>query len=140
MVYDMKLNGSPFELIRSGRKTVELRLYDEKRRKLNPGDQIIFTNLSAENERIAVKVKALYRYASFKELFSDIPPVICGNAPCTSVEDAASGMRAYYSEEQEELYGVLGIKLEVADLKTVLLQRELEYAAYLDRLFPDGMK
>ena len=70
----------------------------------------------------------------------DIPPVICGNDPATSAEDAALGMRAYYSEEQEELYGVLGIKIEVVDLEPVLLQCELEYDAYLDRLFPDGMK
>lgn len=140
MVYEMKLNGEPFKMIRSGRKTVELRLFDEKRRKLNPGDHIIFTNLSAGNERIAAKIKALYRYGSFRELLSEIPPVICGNDPGTSAEEAASGMRAFYSKEQEELYGVLGIKLEVVDLEPVLLQRELEYAAYIDRLFPDGMK
>ena len=41
MVYEMKLNSKPFGMIRSGRKTVELRLFDEKRRKLNPGDHII---------------------------------------------------------------------------------------------------
>ena len=31
MRYQMKLRSQPFEKIRSGRKTFELRLYDEKR-------------------------------------------------------------------------------------------------------------
>ena len=34
----MKLNPSPFEMIRSGRKTIELRLYDEKRRSIEKGE------------------------------------------------------------------------------------------------------
>lgn len=30
----MKLKPSPFEMIRSGKKTIELRLYDEKRKSI----------------------------------------------------------------------------------------------------------
>ena len=40
----MKLYESPFEKIKSGRKTIELRLYDEKRQKVEEGDTITFTN------------------------------------------------------------------------------------------------
>ena len=40
----MKLHPAPFEMIKSGKKTIELRLYDEKRRKIKVGDEIIFTN------------------------------------------------------------------------------------------------
>ena len=39
----MKLQKSPFERIKKGTKTVEFRLYDEKRRKINIGDQIEFS-------------------------------------------------------------------------------------------------
>ena len=38
MVHEMKLHESPFKKIKSGKKTVELRLYDDKRRKINIGD------------------------------------------------------------------------------------------------------
>lgn len=41
----MKLQKSPFEKIKNGTKTVEFRLYDEKRRKINIGDQIEFSKL-----------------------------------------------------------------------------------------------
>ena len=38
---------NPFEQIKSGVKTIELRLYDEKRQALSVvGDTIIFTNLT----------------------------------------------------------------------------------------------
>jgi len=30
MIHNMKLNDAPFEMIKSGAKTIELRLYDER--------------------------------------------------------------------------------------------------------------
>ena len=42
MLHKMKLNESPFERIKNGTKTIEFRLYDEKRQKINIGDTIIF--------------------------------------------------------------------------------------------------
>ena len=44
MIHNMNLNNEPFELIKSGSKTIELRLNDEKRRLLNVGDEILFNN------------------------------------------------------------------------------------------------
>ena len=38
MEHTMNLNAHPFEMMRSGKKTIELRLYDEKRRKISVGD------------------------------------------------------------------------------------------------------
>ncbi len=35
MIFEMNLNASPYEKIASGEKTVELRLFDAKRRRLN---------------------------------------------------------------------------------------------------------
>ena len=46
MKYNMKLNNEPFNLIKNGTKTVELRLNDEKRKLLNIGDKIEFTNIT----------------------------------------------------------------------------------------------
>ena len=38
MLHKMKLQESPFERIKNGTKTVEFRLYDKKRSKINIGD------------------------------------------------------------------------------------------------------
>ncbi len=112
MVHEMKLREAPFEKIRSGRKTVELRLFDEKRRKLEIGDTIIFAKLPDKEERIEGKVKALLRFAAFKDLFEVISPEKCGYDAGTSINEAALGMRKYYSPEEEKEYGVVGIILD----------------------------
>ena len=45
MIHKMKLNESPFERIKNGTKTIEFRLYDEKRRQVKIGDKIEFSKL-----------------------------------------------------------------------------------------------
>lgn len=42
----MKLKDKPFEAIRQGIKTIELRLYDEKRQALAVGDMVEFTKMT----------------------------------------------------------------------------------------------
>lgn len=39
----MKLQQKPFDSIKTGQKTIEMRLNDEKRRLINIGDEIEFT-------------------------------------------------------------------------------------------------
>ena len=140
MICEMKLNSEPFQKIASGKKTVELRLFDDKRRRLNIGDNIIFTNLSDDSEKLAVRITALYRYGSFEDLFAEISPARCGDLDGDNIEEAAAGMRKYYSDEQIHYYGVLGIKMELISLEEVLKRLEAIREAEFDRLFPDGMK
>lgn len=140
MVFEMNLNPDPFEKISSGKKTVELRLYDRKRSSLNIGDYILFSNTSDPDSRIAARIKALYRYGSFLDLFSEIPPDKCGYADGTSPEEAVSLIRKYYSEKREHTYGVVGIKIALVDLESVLSKQEQLKREEFERLFPDGMK
>lgn len=54
MTHSMQLNPAPFEKIKSGAKTIELRLNDEKRRRIKTGDKIEFDmNLYYTPERQA---------------------------------------------------------------------------------------
>ena len=62
----MKLQESPFERIKNGTKTVEFRLYDEKRSKIKKGDQIEFSKLPDLQETILVDVLDLYREDTFE--------------------------------------------------------------------------
>ena len=140
MVYEMKLNERPFEKISAGEKTVELRLYDDKRRRLNPGDYIVFNHMTDDTKHIAVKIRALYRYESFEDLFSDIDPYKCGNDKETTPKEAAECMRKYYSKERERILGVLGIKIEKADLEKVRKLQEEHERDVFEHYFPDGMK
>ena len=77
MEHKMKLKDKPFNSIKNGTKTVELRLYDEKRRLLKENDTIEFTNL-VTGETLLVKVLELCIYDNFEELFKYFDKVSMG--------------------------------------------------------------
>lgn len=56
MEHNMGLFEIPFNSIKSGKKTVEVRLYDNKRRKVKLGDTIKFTKVPESDETITVEV------------------------------------------------------------------------------------
>ena len=56
MVHQMKLLESPFERIKNGTKTIEFRLFDEKRKQIKIGDQIEFSKLPDLKEKLLVDV------------------------------------------------------------------------------------
>ena len=51
MKHMMTLYDGAFDAVKSSRKTREYRLYDEKRRKVKPGDTIEFFKLPGHAER-----------------------------------------------------------------------------------------
>lgn len=105
----MKLHPAPFEMIKSGKKTIELRLYDEKRRLIKPRDAIIFTNVST-GEELKKTVLNLHLFESFDELYTKLPLLKCGYTE-DNVENAEpSDMELYYSREEQEKCGVVGIE------------------------------
>ena len=109
MLHKMKLQEDPFERIKNGTKTVEFRLYDEKRRTIQIGDEIEFSKLSELQEKLLVKVIDLYKEESFEKLFKK---VFVGEDKEKIIEKAKS-MNRFYTPEQEKEYGVVGIKIEI---------------------------
>ena len=109
MKYDMKLNNSPYEKIKNGTKTIELRLNDEKRKQLKVNDIIEFTNRETL-EKMLVEVENIYYYPTFDELYKHFDKVSLGYEE----NDVASSkdMEQYYTKEQQEKYGVLGIEIK----------------------------
>ena len=66
---EMKLHPAPFEAIKEGRKNVEMRFNDEKRRFIRRADHIRFANVKTGEELFA-KVVGREVYPSFFELYS----------------------------------------------------------------------
>lgn len=111
IIHYMKLNSEPFEKIKSGKKTVELRLNDEKRQLVNVGDIIEFTKLySTERLAVRVKVKAVYKFANFKELYEAFDKTALGYGEDETAD--YKDMEKYYSAEKQNKYGVLAIVME----------------------------
>lgn len=107
MLHKMKLNESPFERIKNGTKTIEFRLYDEKRQQVKIGDKIEFSKLPDLQEKLIVDVIDLYREDTFENLFrklySDEEEII----------QKTETMHTIYSPEKEQQYGILGIKIKI---------------------------
>ena len=111
-LHEMRLDKEPFEMIKDGRKTVELRLNDQRRRAIKPGD-LIRLQLRDSDKIILIKTTALYRADSFAILFETRGLLgKCGWGHLTPGE-AALEMRKYYSEEDEKRNGALGIEFTV---------------------------
>lgn len=109
MKHEMKLNNEPFECIKNGTKTIELRLNDEKRKLLTVGDYIEFAN-RVTNEKLLVEVIYLFKYNSFEELYKHFNKIEMGYS--INEEANPKDMEKYYSKEEQEKYGVLGIKIK----------------------------
>lgn len=70
MTHYMNLNPQPFSMIAEGKKTIELRLWDEKRQQISVGDTLIFTNTADYTLSLQCKVKKLHLFANFAEFIS----------------------------------------------------------------------
>lgn len=113
MIHNMKLNEKPFNNIKNGTKTIEYRLFDEKRKLLKVGDKIVFSKLPDLEDKVMVEVLDLYQEKTFKDLYIKL-----GNSE-EAAEEKANSMYTIYTPEEEKEYGVLGIriKIDVDDLK-----------------------
>ena len=140
MIYEMKLNELYFEKISSGKKTMVHGLFDNWRRLLNIGDRIIFENIGNAEQRIAVVVKSLHRYASFEDMLIAIPVEKWGNASTDFPREAAIKMNQYYTIDQIQKYGVIAIDISLIDLAPVVKDLQIQKETEFERLFPDGMK
>lgn len=132
---DMKLKDEPFNQILGGEKTIEIRLFDKKRSKIKVGDYIQFAKTDTvlndvidrelntfskfkyfedgeSDNRIRVEVVKIHTFRSFKEMFK----TKCkdeGGFSGYDIQQAIDSMRCYYSAEDEEKYGVVGIEFKI---------------------------
>ena len=110
MTYLMKLQHSPFLAVKSGRKKIEMRLFDDKRKKLKVGDMVEFTDVKT-GERLVCEVVQLHLYASFDELYQRHDKMSIGYEENEKANP--EDMLAYYSAEDVQRYGVVGIELKI---------------------------
>ncbi len=109
--HKMSLKTEPFFQIRDGKKRVELRLLDEKRKKIRVGDQIIFTHTENTEEIIHARVIGLHTYQKFNDMLVDFSCRAMGVPEGT--ENLDQLMLSYYSKAEIQTFGALAIRLMV---------------------------
>ena len=111
-VWEMNLQPEPFAAIKCGEKTVEMRLYDERRQRIRVGDKILFTN-TENGEVMATRVKFLERFSDFEALYRAFDKSALGYRRDESA--SPQDMQKYYDNEKITEYGTLAIGIEVID-------------------------
>ena len=113
MKHIMTLNEAPFFKIKNGIKSIELRLYDEKRRKIQKGDVIEFKNAIDADQVIFCEVVKMHVFDSFGSLYKSLPLLKCGYTEADINTADPKDMDEYYSCEKQEKYGVVGIEFKL---------------------------
>ena len=106
----MNLQPKYFDFIKNGTKRIELRLYDEKRSKIQLGDIIEFSK--SENDKLNAEVIGLLRYENFADLFEDFDISILADTSMTK-QELLDVLSEFYTPEKQAEHGVLGIRLRV---------------------------
>ncbi len=118
MKYIMKLNPKYFEYMKNGTKRIEIRLNDEKRKEIKIGDTIIFQKEPELKEEINTQIVNLKVKKNFKELIKTLDVSEYSDKDETE-EGFLKDVYRFYTKDQEEKYGVIGIKIK--------LKKEEEY-------------
>lgn len=108
--FSMSLRPEYYEMVRSGEKDIELRLYDEKRRRMHNGDVILIYDAQNRNDYIRAKIVRLHIAKGFADLATKISMPRTGFASLNALMTAIS---KFYDPDTESEYGIVGIELEV---------------------------
>lgn len=111
MVHTMGLYGQYFKAMKEGKKTVEVRLNDEKRREIKIGDTIEFVKVPEQDEIVKVQVTDLRKYDTFKEMYEAIPFQYF-DCEGWSMKEMLEGTYEIYTPEQEKRWGTLAITIK----------------------------
>lgn len=107
MEFEMRLNNEYFKEVFDGTKKYEIRLNDKKRKEINIGDTIIFSNRDNMNEKVKVEVTSLEFFSNFNGLLNKIDvSLIASNI---TKEELINRLNDIYTAEEVSEYGVVAI-------------------------------
>jgi ASC-1-like (ASCH) protein len=112
-LHAMHLTHPAYDRMEDGRKTLELRLNDPKRREIRVGDVIRFEGVSEDAEAFYAQVKELLPFPSFRALYAALPLSEMGYSPAEEKDASSADMDKYYSPEEQARWGVLAIRVAV---------------------------
>lgn len=107
----MHVDARYFDLIKSGVKSIELRINDEKRQKFKEGDNFYIVKANGRLEIIKAKISELVYADSFIELFEKIDKRLAGFKNETELS-CLEKIYEFYSVEKEKECGVVAIRFE----------------------------
>lgn len=111
MTHSMKLDEKYFNEVRFGRKWVEIRLNDEKRKVIQVGDCIEFSNGSQNLDTVRAVVKGKKSFCDLRDLLLAYDITAFGSV-WRSVDEALKEI-TYYSSEDIREHGVIALEIRL---------------------------
>ena len=108
--FSMSLQHTYYDMIKSGDKDIELRLYDEKRRKMRNNDIVLLYDVQNPSDYMKCKIVRLHIAKSFADLATKISFPRTG---FLSLDKLMSAISKFYDSDMESKYGIVGIELEI---------------------------
>ena len=108
-MHTMNVKTKYYNLLKSGQKIVELRLFDEKRQKIKVGDEILFLDASNSANNFKAAVENLYYAESFSKLCEVVTPKQAG---FVSEAELITALEEFYTPSVQKKFGVVGIKIK----------------------------
>lgn len=112
--FQLHLHPDVFEIIKNGQKRVEMRLNDEKRKTMLPGDEIIFIKRFTEPKKIVAKITKRREFLKFSDLIDYYPMDLIYLKEYTK-EQLLNELTRFYSAEEQDKYGVVALEFKIID-------------------------
>lgn len=111
MEMKVHLHSDVFDIVKNGKKDIEVRINDEKRRLLKLGDTLVFLRRPNDDEEIRAKVVGLEYYDYFETLVDhyDMERIYLSGY---TKEQYLNEMKRFYTLEEQEQNGVVAIIFE----------------------------
>lgn len=110
--YVINVSKKPFKKIKTGQKTVDLRLNDIRRNNIKAGDTIVFRSNNNPNKQVVATVLNSKKFFSFKDLISYYGKDKCGFEK-KSIDQANNIMKKFYTESELKELGVIGFEFQL---------------------------
>ena len=107
----MKLHQIYYQWIKQSTKIIELRLYDEKRKKIKLWDSIEFTNQDNNTDsKLSKTVIWLLHYKTFEDIINDFE--LSSFWDRNNKQTLIDTLYTFYSKKNEKKYGIIGIRIK----------------------------
>lgn len=107
--FTMSVRHKYFELIKSGQKDIELRAYDEKRKKMKSGDRFLLYDAENPDESIICEILNMHVALDFESLFKNLDIKRSG---FDNLDELIDTVTKFVSREELQREQVVGIEIK----------------------------
>ena len=104
--FTMSVRHKYFELIKSGQKDIELRAYDEKRKKMKAGDKFLLFDAENPDEYIICEILNMHVAPDFESLFKNLDIKRSGFRDIDELMDVITKFVSRAELQREQVVGI----------------------------------